>query len=62
MPKFTTYLPAEQIIYLRDKAYEETKKGTYTSAANIIQRLIAADMEANKKRSKIKNNHFQNST
>jgi hypothetical protein len=49
MPKFTTYLPEEMVKYLREKAYKETKTGKYTSAANIIQRLIAADMVADKK-------------
>jgi len=48
MPKFTTYLPDEMIKYLRDKSHEETQDGKYTSAANIIQRLIASDMEKQK--------------
>jgi len=48
MPKFTTYLQPEHVKYLREKAYEETQAGKYTSAANIIQRLIDADMEKQK--------------
>lgn len=56
MPKFTTYLPPEQIKYLRDKAHQETENGKYTSAANIIQRLIDADMKKNQENQKTKNN------
>jgi 5-methylcytosine-specific restriction endonuclease McrA len=49
---FTFQTSKEQIAYLRDKSHEETQAGKYTSAANIIQRLIAADMKAEKEKSK----------